>query len=257
MMLAEIQANDLKDLQAAEITVTRFSEQPGHAPGAVAMAFHQLADWRLKYGQDIDGAIQALQNVVDRYPGTEQAQVAAQRIAHLGRREMTFGERDRIAVKEGVGDIGLLAQSSHLGPVEEDPVEKAGEYIQHLEQYPADVEVREKLAAIYAEHYQRPDMAVAQFEDLVRQPNQPIKLVVHWLNRMADIHVKYNADIQSARAALDRIIEMYPTTAHADKARQRIEYLRISLRVKESTRSLQLGTYEQDIGLKQERPKPG
>jgi len=108
---------------------------------------------------------------------------------------------------------------------------------------------------IYAEHYERPDMAVAQFEDLVQQPNQPIKLVVHWLNRIADIHIKHNSDLQSARAALERIIEMYPTSAHADKARQRIEYLRMSLRVKESTKSLQLGTYEQDIGLKQQRPE--
>ena len=255
LMLAEIQADDLKDLQAAEITVTRFCDQPGHAPAAVAMALHQLADWRLKYGQDIDGAIHALQSVVDRYPGSEPAQIATQRIAHLGRREMTFGDRDPLALKEGVNDIGLMAQSSHLKPGEEDPVAKAQEYVQHLEQFPADVEVREKLAAIYAEHYERPDMAVAQFEDLVQQPNQPIKLVVHWLNRIADIHIKHNSDLPSARAALERVIELYPTSAHADKARQRIEYLRMSLRVKESTKSLQLGTYEQDIGLKQQRPK--
>jgi TolA-binding protein len=256
MLLAEIQADDLKDLQAAEITVNRFSDQSGHAPGAVAMALHQLADWRLKYAQDIDSAMEALQRIVDRYPNTEQAQVAAQRISHLGRREMTFGMHDPVKLREGVVDIGLLAQSAHLKPGEDDPATKAQEYVAHLEQYPADAEVREKLAAIYAEHYQRPDMAVAQLEELVQRPNQPAKLVAHWLNRIADLHVKHNSDLESARAALERIIETYPGSAHAEKARQRIEYLRLSLRVKQATRAVQLGSYEQDIGLKQQRPKP-
>jgi outer membrane protein assembly factor BamD (BamD/ComL family) len=150
----------------------------------------------------------------------------------------------------------LLAASSHLKPAEQDPAVQAQEYVQHLEQYPADAEVREKLATIYAEHYQRTDMAVEQFEELLRQPNQPVKLVAHWLNRIADLHVRHNADLASARAALERIIEAYPASAHAEKARNRIEYLRVSLRVKEATRPVQLGAYDQDIGLKQQRRPP-
>jgi outer membrane protein assembly factor BamD (BamD/ComL family) len=255
LLLAEIQADDLKDLQAAEVTVGRFVDQPGHAPGAVAMALHQLADWRLKLGQDIDGAVQALQNVVDRFPGSEHAQIATQRIAHLSRGHMTFGPRDPLKLKEGVQVIGLMAASAHLKPVEDDPVAKAEEYVRHLELHPADAEVREKLAEIYAEHYQRLDLAISQFEDLLQVPNQPPKLVAHLLNRLADFHVKYNSDLESARAALERIIEAFPASAHAEKARSRIEYLRLSMRVRETAKPIHLGAYETDLGLKQQRPK--
>ena len=255
LLLAEIQADDLKDMQAAEVTIHRFCDLSGHAPITVAMAFNQLADWRLKHLQDVEGAIAALQQVIERFPETEQAQLASQRIAHLGRGQMHFGPRENLRLKTGVEDIGLLAESGHLRPGEEDPATLAQACVQHLEQYPADAETREKLATIYAEHYQRPDLAVAQFEELLQQPNQPPKLVAQWLNRVADIHVSCNSDLEAARAALERIIEAYPASAHASKARQRIEYLRLSLRAKEANKPIHLGAYEQDIGLKQQRPQ--
>src|SRR5687768_17816886 len=51
-----------------------------------AYTLNTLADWQLKYGQDIEAARQSLERIVARYPGTEEAQVAAQRIAHLDRK---------------------------------------------------------------------------------------------------------------------------------------------------------------------------
>jgi hypothetical protein len=52
MLLAQIQAEDLKDMPAAELTVRRFCEQPGHASQNIAFALYSLADWHLKITQD-------------------------------------------------------------------------------------------------------------------------------------------------------------------------------------------------------------
>ena len=48
MLLAQIQAEDLKDLPAAELTIERFCAQPGHAPQNIVVALYSLADWHLQ-----------------------------------------------------------------------------------------------------------------------------------------------------------------------------------------------------------------
>src|SRR5207249_7401113 len=87
MMLAEIQAQDLNDLPGAELTIRRICDQSGHAPRNIMHAFTTLADWHLKYNLDPDAARLDLQQVVDRFPDTDLALSAAQRIAHLATTE--------------------------------------------------------------------------------------------------------------------------------------------------------------------------
>lgn len=71
-----------------------------------------------------------------------------------------------------------------------------------------------------------------------------------WLNLMADLQVKYGDDYEGARQTLDRIVELYPGSAHAEKARQRMHYLRLTLKAKQVTDPIKLGSYESDLGLK-------
>ena len=52
MLLAEIEAQDIHDLRAAEIVVQRFIAQKGHTPANIAYALSSMADWQLKYAQD-------------------------------------------------------------------------------------------------------------------------------------------------------------------------------------------------------------
>jgi len=66
--------------------------------------------------------------------------------------------------------------------------------VKHLEQHPLDTEVREKLAILYADHYQRLDMATGELEQLIEEPNQPSKRVAHWLNLLADLQIRHGAD---------------------------------------------------------------
>jgi hypothetical protein len=177
---------------------------------------------------------------------------AAQRIAHLGDAEMLLSphDRKRFAVPEGIKNLGLLKDQSHLIPAEIDPAELAAGYVKHLEAHPLDSEAREKLALIYADHYQRLDLATDQLEQLIQQPDQPAKQVVHWLNLLAHLQIKHANDLAAARQALQRIIDQYPGLAAAENAQRRLDILRLELKGKEKSQAVALGSYEQNIGLK-------
>ena len=126
----------------------------------------------------------------------------------------------------------------------------AAEYVKHLEQHPMDTEAREKLAAIYADHYARLDLATDQLEQMMQLPNQPARLVVRWLNQLADLQIRSGADYESVKQTLERIVELDPNLAAAETARKRIGLLKLELKAKHANEAVKLGTYEQNIGLK-------
>ena len=252
LLLAQIQAEDLKDLPAAEITIQHFCEQPGHAPQNIVFALYSLADWHRKIGQDLEAARRDLERVIALLPDSEFSLGAAHRIAHLGGPKMLLPphEREKFVVAEGAQNLGLLHSQAHLRPVEPDPAEVAAEYVNHLETHPLDTEAREKLAVIYADHYKRLDLATDQLEQLIQEPHQPAKLVVHWLNLLADLQVRSGADYETIRQTLQRIVDRDPNFAGAEIARHRLALLKLELKAKEKSQAVKLGSYEQNIGLK-------
>jgi tetratricopeptide (TPR) repeat protein len=258
MLLAGIQAEDLKDLPGAEITLNLFCDSPKAPPQQVAAAMNQLADWHLKLAQDAEAAHAALGKIITRFPETELSLQAAQRIAHLGGAEkMLLAAHDRqpVAVPEGVKNVGLLASSKFLQPAETEPGKLAAAYVKHLEQHPLDAEIREKLAVIYADHYQRLDLATGELKQLIEYPNQPAKRVAHWLNLLADLQIRHGADYDTVRQTLETIIERFPNSAVAEQARTRLGHLKLELKGKQGTPGVKLGVYEQNLGLKRGSPR--
>ncbi|MBP9901129.1 MAG: hypothetical protein V9H26_24195 [Verrucomicrobiota bacterium] len=253
MLLAEIQAENLNDLPGAEVTIQRLCQQTGHPPRNVAYAFNTLADWHLKYSVDRDAARVDLQRIVDLFPDSELALVAEQRIGHLAGTDYMLAahDRPRVHLPEGVRNVGLLPSSQHLTPTSCDPAELAEEYVRHLQQHPQDTEAREKLAVIYADHFERLDLAADQLQQLIDQPNQPARQVIHWLNLLADLQIRHGAGYDPAWQTLAQIVERYPNQAAADVARNRMDLLKLELKAKTLTRSVKLGNYEQNIGLRQ------
>ncbi len=257
-LLAVIQAENLQDLPGAEITLNHFCDRPEAPPKQFAAAMNQLADWQLKLTQDADSARAALEKITIRFPDTELALQAAQRIAHLGGAEkllLASHDRQPMAMPEGVKNIGLLETSGHLAPAEIDPAQLAADYVKHLTQHPLDTEVREKLAIIYADHYQRLDMAKGELEQLIEVPNQPPKRVAHWLNLLADLQIRHGADYDTVRGTLERIVERFPDLAAAEMARTRLGRLKLELKAHQATPDVKLGVYEQNIGLKYGSPR--
>ena len=254
MFLAGIQAEDLKDLSGAEITLRNFCDSPGAPTKQVAAALTQLADWHLKLAQDAEAARAALEKIIARYPDTELSLQAAQRIAHLGGAEkilLAAHDRQPMAVPEGVKNVGLLQSSEFLRPAEKEPGQLAVAYVKHLEQHPLDVEIREKLAIIYADHYQRLDLATGELKQLIEYPNQPAKRVAHWLNLLADLQVRHGADYDTVRETLEKVVERFSNSAAAELARARLAHLKLELKGQKETPGVKLGVYEQKLGLKQ------
>jgi hypothetical protein len=247
ILLAGIQAENLQDLPGAEITLNHFCDRSGAPPKQFAAAMNHLADWQLKLMQDADSARAALEKITTRFPDTELALLAAQRIAHLGGTEKILLEahdRQPLAVPEGVKNIGLLETSGHLAPAEIDPAQLAADYVKHLEQHPLDTEVREKLAIIYGE-----------LEQLIEQPNQPSKRVAHWLNLLADLQIRHGADYDTVRGTLEKIVDRFPDLAVAEMARMRLARLKTELKGHQATPDVKLGVYEQNLGLKYGSPR--
>jgi tetratricopeptide (TPR) repeat protein len=257
MFLAEIQAQDLKDLAAAEATLQTFCGQPGHAPKNIAFALYSLADWQLKIGQDVDAARRALQQIIDLLPDSEFALTASQRIGHLTDSDALLGvNADRkYLVKEGVRNLGLIQDTRQFQPKEVDPAMQAAELVRHLEEHPLDTEVRERLALIYANHYHRLDLATDQLEQMIQLENQPPKQVVRWLNILADLQIREGMDYDTVKQTLQRIIDIAPELAAAETARKRLGLLKLELKAKTQNQSVKMGTYEQNLGLKPRSPR--
>src|SRR5882762_3364103 len=183
MALAEIQAQDLKDLRAAAMTIERLCAQRGHAAKNIAFALYSMADWHLQIGHDGPAARRNLEKIVELFPNSEFASGAAHRIGHLGNMEILLPpeERKKFRVIEGPKSLGLRPAEATPEPVESGGAARTAEYVRHLEQHPLDAEVREKLAVLYVDHYQRLDLAADQLEQLIEQPSQPMRLIAHWL----------------------------------------------------------------------------
>jgi tetratricopeptide (TPR) repeat protein len=252
MLIAEIQAQDLKDLAATEATIQALCQQPGHAPKNIAYALYSLADWNLKYAQDREAARRAFEQIIEMLPETEFALTASQRIAHLADPDMPMAQLEpkKFFVTEGVRSLGLAKNPVSFVPKEKDPGKLAAEYVNHLHEHPLDTDAREKLAVLYADHYQRLDMAGDQLEEMIGLPNQPAKQVVRWLNLLADLQLRSGADYETVKKTLERIIEQDPELAAAETARKRIGLLKLELKAKQQNQSVKMGTYEQNIGLK-------
>ncbi len=253
MLLAEIHAEDLKDLAAAQETVAQILAVGEYAPKNIAYALNRLADWHIKLAQDTAGARAALEQIVVRLPETEQAQLALQRIAHLAPAMIERGwggEAPSVRMQHHVENVGLREAPVELRPTEEDPAVTAANYVKHLEQFPFDNDAREKLALLYARHYRRLDLAADQLEQLIAFPNQPMRHVVRWLNLLADLQVDFGEDEIVIRQTLQRIVELQPKAAAAGTALNRLAHLKLELRGKKQSQAVKLGSYEQNIGLK-------
>jgi len=255
-LLAEVQAENLKDLPAAEQTIEDFCGQPGHAPQNITFALYSMADWHLKVGQDRQAAQRWLEKVIELLPDTEFALGAAQRVAHLSTTEMLLSRYDRkkYIVPEGVRNLGLLKKPSPPQRLEKDPELLAADYVRHLEEHPLDMETRERLAVIYADHYKRLDLATDELEQMLAQPNQPGRLLVHWLNLLADLQVRAGADYETVKQTLQRVIDRDASMAPAQIARNRLALLRLELKPNENKQPVKMGSYEQNIGLKKGPP---
>ena len=251
MLLAAIQAEDLRDLTGAQATLENWIQGPAATPQGLASALTALADWHLQFARDPEAARVALERIVRTLPDTPLAHQAAQRLAHLPTVEHLLASRPGATVDlpSREKDIGLR-KTSPVSVAASNPEVVAEGYVKQLEKHPADTDTREKLAVLYAEHFHRLDLAVDQLEQLIAFPKESPKHVAHWLNLLADLHIRVGRDMAAAEAALRRIMEQFPNTALAAPAMARLAALNREMKAGRATQVKTLGHYEKDLGLK-------
>lgn len=256
MMLAELQADDLHDLEAARLTVERFVNQPHHAPKNVSFALTRLADWELKYAKDPEAARELFERIVDLHPDSTESHLAHQRIARLPTAEMLAEKEHATVYALPMADPSLGVRQSP-GLVEEpanDPALRATELVAQLEKFPNDNQAREDLAIAYARELSRMDLAVGQLEQLIAQPHAPDKEIVRWLNLLAELHTREATDVAAAKLTLQRIVDRYPESAAAETAKRRMATVKLETRSKKQSQVVKLGSYPRNIGLTGKRP---
>jgi hypothetical protein len=258
MLLANIQAEDLNDLPGAENTLNHFCVLPGAPDRQVVAALTQLADWHLKKSADVDAARAALQKIVARFPDTEIALRAEQRLAHLGETEkiiLAQHDRQAMALPTGVDNVGLLASTEFLRPKDIEPGKLAAVHVKHLEQHPHDTEVREKLATIYARDFKRLDLATLELNQLINEPKHKPKQLAAWLNLLANFQVELGADVAMVTDTLGRIVAQFPDSPMAEIAARRLARINQEFQGKKETPGVKLGVYEQNVGLRTGLPR--
>lgn len=258
ILLASIQAEDMKDLPAAENVLNHFCAWPKAPDKQVVAAWTHLADWHLKIGVDVDSARASLQRIVERFPETELALRAEQRMAHLGGTEkilLAQHHRERMVVPEGVKNLGLMDSTAFLKPAEIEPGKMAAAHLKHLETHPHDSEVREKLAVIYAKDFQRLDLATMELVQLINEPRHTPKQIAGWLNLLANFQVELGADVDTVRSTLQTIVDRFQDLPLADVTRRRLVRINSEFKAKAATAGVKLGEYEQNIGLKYGGPR--
>lgn len=257
MLLAEIQGDNLKDNDEAQRHVQAILQTEGIAARNVVFALNRSADWHLQLAGDRETARETLEEIVRRFPESEFAHTAAQRISHLTSDKMLADQRERPTLHLVHHDdyIGLKGDVADPRPAAEDPAAAAGRLVQHLNNYPEDVEAREELAAIYADHYKRLDLAADQIERLISLPGVSQKEIARWLNVLVDFHVRMDGDQAAARGVLERLINMFPKSAVSSLAESRLAYLDGEFRKHKKSQVLKLGSYDDNLGLKGNVPK--
>lgn len=248
LLKAEILSDDMKDLPGAFGVLTEIEASDKPASERVLAQFRR-ADLLIQRSKDIPAGKAVLEAIVAQNPESEAAHTATQRLSHLPGDQAGAARKSLVVVKHE-GSLGLTADLGASTIVQEDLGKKASELVAHLETHQDDWEAREKLATLYADHYQRIPLAVEQIEMLIAQPGQPQKRVAAWLNRIADLHLRSETGSAAARAALEDICARYPDSPAAEQATMRLATFGRAEKAKQGPKVIKLGSYEQNIGLK-------
>lgn len=123
-----------------------------------------------------------------------------------------------------------------------------------LARFPTDVPGQLMQAEIQAEHLNDLPGAQVTIDRFVAQPGHGPKNIAYALNSLADWHLKLAEDIESARAAVQRIVDLLPGTEQAMQASQRLAHLEHpeELHAARERKLLQLRPGATNVGLRQD-----
>jgi tetratricopeptide (TPR) repeat protein len=228
MMLAELYANQFNDLPEAEQSILEICEQPRTRPSQLSIALHKLADWHLQRAGDPAAARRDLQMICTRLPGTHLARMAQLRINQLPaspeelRRQQSSTPIPLPALSETIDKEPAHPDSAKQ---RHEAAEAANACVELLKHDPDNVPARERLARLFAEHLDKPELAIEQVNLLLDMPDQPDGRRAEWLSLTAAWCIRYLHDSDTGRKTLERLIREFPQSVQAFAARRRLQLL--------------------------------
>jgi hypothetical protein len=228
MMLADLYANHFNDLPEAEQSILEICDQPKTTSSQLAIALHRLADWHLQRAGDPEAARRALQMICNRLPGTHLAHMAQLRINQLPISAADLRQQQS-AVPIPLPALSDNTSAAPPAPESEQERHKAAEdantCVEILKADPNNVPARERLARLFAEHLDKPDLGIEQVTLLLELPDQPDTRRAEWLGIIAAWQIKYRQDADAGRKTLERLLREFPHTPQAFAARRRLQLL--------------------------------
>jgi tetratricopeptide (TPR) repeat protein len=227
LMLAGLYANQFNDLAEAEKTILEICAHPKTTPSQLSIALHQLANWHLQRGGNPAAARRALQMICTRLPGTHLAHMAQLRINQLPAsvKELRQQQSGAPIPLPALGDSIDQAPPTESGMQRHEAAEAANACVETLSRDPNNTSARERLARLFAEHLDQPDLGIEQANLLLDLPDQPESRRAEWLSLIAAWHIRYRHDTDAARETLQRLIRDFPQTPQALAARRRLQLL--------------------------------
>jgi TolA-binding protein len=225
MLLAELYANQFKDLREAEQIILEVCDQPNVNAAQVSVALHKLADWHLKIASDPDAARRALQVICDRYPRSHLARMAHLRLTQLPRTvEELREQRQALPVPlPALGDsLDESPQETGAALNPKEAAALANQLSDRLRDNPNDMAVRERLARVLAERLGKVNLAIEQIELLLGMADTEDNKRAEWLGLIAAWQLKFKHDRDTARQLMERLIREFPKSPQALAANRRL-----------------------------------
>jgi tetratricopeptide (TPR) repeat protein len=251
MMLAELYASHFHDLGEASRTVRDIITHPEVTPTQISLAYHRLADWHLKYGNDPASARRALEAIDTRLPGTHLARMARLRMNQIPATEAEFAEQRKghKVRMPALHDDVEAPEGPHLDPA--DARLQADECVAKLTRNPDDAATREKLARLLAEELGQPAAGIDQLRLVAAMPDQDEQQQAERLALIGAWQLSRLHDSDAARETLLRIVDEYPKSPQAFVAQRQLSLMKADARLAKIKAAGKLP------GAGQEVPKPG
>jgi hypothetical protein len=241
MMLAELYADQFHDLPGAMDLVRQTCANPNITPSQFAVAHHRLADWQLKWGQDPDAARAALAEIGRHYPGSHLEHMARLRMNQLpASREEWIAQQSvkKISLPTLRGSARNFSSARPVAISRDEASVRSQQCVLHLQSNPDDIATREELARLWAEELGQVEMGVEQLELLLSMRGHASAKAAEWLGLLTLWHLRYPQNLPAARAAMERLIRLYPKSPQAIAAQRRMNLLDLETKMRQSVGAL-------------------
>ena len=154
--------------------------------------------------------------ICNRLPGTHLAHMAQLRINQLPVSAAELRQQQSAAPipLPALGDTHRRRARAPPNPAMErhKAAEAANDCVEILKHDPNNVPARERLARLFAEHLDQPDLGIEQVTLLLDMPDQPDARRAEWLSLIAAWQIKYRQDADAGRKTLERLLREFPQT---------------------------------------------